>query len=476
MNHCKSVFYLIILLTMAQMTGGCARSLQIEGWENWNAASQSLFPAEQWKQYETPEEAGWSSEKLSAIQEMTDKAGSAAVMVIYNGAILTQWGEIDRRFMSHSVRKSLLSALYGIGVDEGHIDIDETIGSIGIDDISPLTEIEKSAKVSDLLKSRSGVYLPAASETRSSKENRPGRGSHKPGTHWYYNNWDFNTLATIYNKKAPDDLFKAFETQIADPLQMQDFELYHTYYHLEPKNSRHPAYPFRTSARDLARFGLLYLNEGRWKNEQIVPSEWVQESTETYSTLRNGGYGYMWWTTPETSQLGKLGTYAAFGYGGHVVYVVPGANLVFVHRANTYEGKRKHVNNQFIKNVLLEVLKARTGSPQLTPKLITLNNPEIEAPSHTLSKAQTSGLVGEYVKGGFVVTVREVDQQLKVTSSHWGAYFLFPKTATEFEVEDAKKRVEFELDTTGRATAIRIWFNPDEPYEMHRVGNDNPEQ
>jgi CubicO group peptidase (beta-lactamase class C family) len=130
--------------------------------------------------------------------------------------------------MCHSIRKSLLSALYGIAVEKGDIDIDETIGSIGIDDTSPLTETEKSARVSDLLKARSGVYLPAAYETSSMKEDRPQRGSHEPGTHWYCNNWDFNTLATIYNRKTSNDLFKAFENQIAVPTQMQDFELRET--------------------------------------------------------------------------------------------------------------------------------------------------------------------------------------------------------------------------------------------------------
>ena len=472
MNRSKSVFYLIILLTMAQMTGGCARSLQTEGWTNWNAASPSLLPAEQWKQYETPEEAGWSSEKLSAVKEMSEKAESAAVMIIYNGAILTQWGQTDRRFMCHSVRKSLLSALYGIAVEEGDIDIDETLGSIGIDDISPLTEIEKSAKVSDLLKSRSGIYLPAAYETSSAKENRPNRGSHKPGAHWYYNNWDFNTLATIYNKKAPDDLFKAFEKQFADPLEMQDFELRHTYYHLEPKNSRHPAYPFRMSARDLARFGLLFLNEGRWKKNQVVPTDWVHESTQSYFTYANGGYGgygYLWWTTPKYSRLGKLGTYAALGYGGHALYVVPGANLVFVHRANTYEGRQKHVDFQFIRNILLEVLKARTGPPLSAPKLITVNNSQINVQDQILSKVQTFGLIGKYSKDGHVVTVRELDGRLETTSPRWGSYLLLARTATEFEAEDIQKRVEFDLDANGIATTIRIWFRQDEPYEMYRV-------
>lgn len=257
---------------------------------------------------------------------------------------------------------------------------------------------------------------------------------------------------------------------------MQDFELRHTYYRLEPKNSRHPAYPFRMSARDLARFGLLFLNEGRWKNKRIVPAEWVHESTETYSTNSKGGYGYMWWTTPEHSRLGKLGIYAAFGYGGHAVYVIPGANLVFVHRANTYEGRQKHVSYQFIQNILLKVLKARIGSPRLTPKLMTLENPQADILAPILSKAQTSGLTGKYIKDGFSVTVRELDSGLEITSPYWGNYFLFPKTDTEFEVEDAKKRVEFVLDTTGTATAIKIWFNPDKTYEMLKIDNDNPEQ
>ena len=458
------------------MASGHAQALKTQDWANWNVTSQAVFPQESWSRYETPEEAGWSADKLSAVQSLSDRAGSAAVMVIFNGAILAQWGETSRRYMCHSIRKSLLSALYGIAVEKGAIDIDETIGSIGIDDISPLTETEKSAQVSDLLKARSGVYLPAAYETSSMKKDRPQRGSHKPGTHWYYNNWDFNTLATIYNRKTSSDLFQAFENQIAVPTQMQDFELRHTYYHLEAENSRHAAYPFRMSARDLARVGLLFLNEGRWKKNQIVPADWVRASTQPHSTFSTGGYGFMWWTVPPMGRLGKLGTYAAAGFGGHRVYVVPGANLVFVHRANTYEGRRRHVNSVAIQNMLLEVLKARTGPPKPDPKLITVNKPRTATPGQTLTKAKILPLTGRYTSGDDVVTVRELDSRLEITNPHWGSYFLLPRTATEFVVEDAQKRIEFELDATGRATTLRIWFIPDEPYEMRRVGDDKLEK
>jgi CubicO group peptidase (beta-lactamase class C family) len=119
---------------------------------------------------------------------------------------------------------------------------------------------------------------------------------------------------------------------------MQDFDLRHTNYHFEPENSRHPSYPFRMSARDLARFGLLFLNDGKWNSGQIIPSEWVRESTRSYSETSVGGYGYMWWT--ESGSLGELGTYVALGNLGHAIYVIPAARLVFVHRVDSYQRKR----------------------------------------------------------------------------------------------------------------------------------------
>jgi CubicO group peptidase (beta-lactamase class C family) len=87
------------------------------------------------------------------------------------------------------VRKSLLSALVGIGVAEGRIRLGETIGALGIDDRDPgLTETEKEATIRDLLMARSGIYHPAAYEAPDMKARRQQRGSHPPGSFWYYNN------------------------------------------------------------------------------------------------------------------------------------------------------------------------------------------------------------------------------------------------------------------------------------------------
>ena len=78
----------------------------------------------------------------------------------------------------------------------------------------------------------------------------------------------------------------------------------------------HPAYAMLLSARDLARFGLLYLNDGEWAGKQVVPSSWVEESTKRWSDASYGlGYGYMWWQLPSVLGLGGDG-FAALGLMG----------------------------------------------------------------------------------------------------------------------------------------------------------------
>ncbi|MDX1409770.1 MAG: serine hydrolase, partial [Saprospiraceae bacterium] len=255
--------------------------------------------AQPWMQYATPEEAGWSGDLIEEAWEFADEIGSAAFMLIYDGKVVAQHGDITRRFMCHSVRKSLLSALYGIYVGNGAINLDRTLADLGVDDVHQLTEQEKSATIRDMLKARSGVFHPAAYETEAMKLSRPARGSHPPNTFWYYNNWDFNTSCAILMQHTGKDFFKDFKEKIADPVGMQDFRLSDTYYHLEAEHSQYPAYPFRMSARDLARIGQLFLQQGEWNGQQLLPADWIEESTTPYSynTRREGqGYAYMWWT------------------------------------------------------------------------------------------------------------------------------------------------------------------------------------
>jgi CubicO group peptidase (beta-lactamase class C family) len=308
--------------------------------------AQQRYPKETWEHAGKPEDLGYSSERLDRAREFAEGLNTAAVVIVVDGAILDQWGEVTTKFIVHSIRKSFLSALYGNYVKNGTIDLDATMKDLGIDDKEPsLTEREKTATVRDLLKARSGIYHDAASESPGMKALKPRRNSHKPGTFWYYNNWDFNALGTIFEQLTQKNIYAAFKEDIADPIQMENYIPEDGTKSGIPESS-HQAYHFRMTARDMARFGLLMLRKGKWNGKQVIPEDWVEESTQSHSDAGLYGsdaYGYMWWVAEDGHKYKhmpgvnlKEGTYSARGYGGHYIFVIPDRDMVVVHRVNTY--------------------------------------------------------------------------------------------------------------------------------------------
>ncbi len=315
-------------------------------------AGTEVFPEEEWEWAESPEALGWSAEKLAAAGSYAERIGTAALMIVEDGIVIDTWGDIDRNYRCHSMRKSLLSALYGIYVGEGSIDLSDTLEDLGIDDKTPLTPIEKQATVADLLTAQSGVYIPAAGEAQSMIDERPERGSHLPGTFWYYNNWDFNALGTIFDQETGvSNIFAAFQDRVADPIGMQDFDPALFYYKRE-RCSIHPYYGFEMSTRDLARFGLLFLRAGRWSDQQIISADWIHESTTSQVEISpDRGYGYMWWTGAGGELFPGVRVeppcYYAWGYRGHFVVVLPYRDLVIVHRVDTWNSTGEVTREEF---------------------------------------------------------------------------------------------------------------------------------
>jgi len=308
--------------------------------------SEQRVPGATWERVADPSALGYSADGLAAAEAFTAETATAAVVVVVGGVILAEWGEVDRKFMTHSTRKSFLSALYGKYVESGAIDPDRTLGDCGIDDEPPLTDLEKTATIRDCLKSRSGIYHDALYETPRMQELKPARGSHKPGTYWYYNNWDFNVLGTVFEQLTGNKVFEALKSDIAAPIGMESFEVSDGEY-VRGDASVHAAYPFKITARDMARFGLLMLRGGDWAGTRVIPEGWVRESTRYHSdaTLYScDGYGYMWWVARSCNkhphypnvQLPE-GTYSARGYRGHYILVIPDRDMVVVHRVDTFE-------------------------------------------------------------------------------------------------------------------------------------------
>lgn len=294
-------------------------------------------PAQRWELVADPAELGWSVEGLAAAKREAQTVGSSAVMVVHDGRLIAAWGNTTGRWYVASMRKSLLSLLYGELVASGEVNLDATLKDLNIDDVTPLSDLEKQARVKDLLTSTSGVYLPSA----ASDVNLPPRGSTSPGSQFVYNNWGFNAAATIFNQVRPaGDLYSAFEDRVARPLGFEDFARSRDGRYERIPESVHPAYHFDMTARDLARVGLLVARKGRWGDVQVLEEKWLADSTgpkvETGELEGSMGYGYMWWVCTEGSQLAALGmpvgTVFANGNLNQFIAVVPSHQLVIVHR------------------------------------------------------------------------------------------------------------------------------------------------
>ena len=410
-----------------------------------SSAQTPRVPGDDWMRYADPAEAGWSSEKLAEAKAYWDTIGSAAWVVVENGVVVVAWGDYERRYMCHSVRKSFMSGLYGLHVDAGTIDTEKTLADLGIDDEPKLTEVEKRARIEDLLRARSGVYKLAAYEPPQNP--KPERGTYEPETFWCYNNFDFNTLCTIFEQETGKRVFEEFDARFARPLGMQDFRVRDGYYHYELDKSIHPAYPFRLSARDCARYGLLFLNEGAWGDERILSEEWVRRSTTSYSDTGGGGggYGYMWWTFDDPSS--DIRGYRASGVGGQSIVVIPSRGLVMVNRTDTYMGR--NVGSTARLRLIAMTIDAQAGAaPTDAPRLVALESSHASIPKR--ESERLARYVGTYEAGGEDVEIRVEEGVLVLELPAGGAFALAPVLEGEndgkgdvFLIEDIELHVLF---------------------------------
>lgn len=268
---------------------------------------------------------------------------STALAILHHGHPVGVWGDVARKSSVASVRKSLLNLMFGIAAERGQVDLGATLADLGIDDIGRLTEREKGATLRELLMARSGVYHPSVYDTA---KDRPERGAYAPGEHWFYNNWDFNVLGTIFSAVTGETVPEAFGAMLAEPLQMEDYADGDIRF-LHGQESVHPVYKMRLSARDLARIGLMILNKGRWHDRQVVPESWLEVSFRPFSRIGEGRHFGMLWALTEANAPGDpiaidIPVVYAAGFGGQYVVVAPDRNLVVVHRAADVDNGISH--------------------------------------------------------------------------------------------------------------------------------------
>lgn len=295
------------------------------------------------------ESLGCDPQGLDDVFAYVGTLSTDALVIVTEGRTLGAYGKIEKPFHVHSIRKVFLSALIGrhTGAGPGRIALAATLQELTIDDSpQPLSPLQGTATVRHLLKSVSGVNHPAAAEAglTAEKNRRLGVGENLPGKVWAYNNWDYNVLTTIFEKRTGMSMAEAFDVGLAQPLAMQDYVREDVFYLEAPKRSRHRAAMFRMSARDLARFGQLYLDKGAFEGRRILPGSWIERIYREAVDTGDGGlrsrHGYLWWIPDAESGLPEL-SFWAWGFGQQALLVVPEWRSVIVHLSDTTEFSRR---------------------------------------------------------------------------------------------------------------------------------------
>lgn len=300
------------------------------------------------KKYNTLKGTGFKKESMETLTKyLQDSSETTGMVVLYKGKVIYEYGDIEEVSYIASCRKSVLSMLYGKYVFNGIIDLEENIGSIGIDEDDGLLSIEKEATVDHIITSRSGVFH-VPSNGGYDEEHILKRGSVKPGEYFVYNNWDFNVAGAILEMKTGNSVYEEIEEQLAIPLGFQDWNIKNQKRKVNTNKSRYSAYHIYISTRDMAKIGQLMFNKGQWQGKQLIPEEWIQKTITAVTPVdtvnkRRGkdktstlqfSYGYMWWLIDHFEGYQQLeGGYSASGYGGQFISIFPQEDLVIAHKA-----------------------------------------------------------------------------------------------------------------------------------------------
>jgi len=286
----------------------------------------------------------WAFERPSTEQT------TISLLVVHEGRIVHEryapGFDMTTRTRTWSTAKSLATTLIGMLVDDGRLALDEPLGFDWLPDLrSAATDPRKDITLRHVLNMSSGLqpidnnrleyatgsglsYWAGASSVVGARSRGLVR---EPGTYWDYENYD--TLLAVYAMKQALGGERAYaefpRRALLDKIGMRntlvstdrfgDFILSSQVY---------------TNARDLARFGMLYLNDGVWNGERLLSEDWIEfVRTPAPSTQNRGNfYGGQWWLVPDDRQDVPADAYSTSGNRGQYTIVVPSHEIVIVRR------------------------------------------------------------------------------------------------------------------------------------------------
>ena len=288
-------------------------------------------------EFDIPENRGMNSEILSQLHTAAAKTDINAIVTTKNGVIIDEYykDEYDETsvFRLASCSKSFTGALIGIAIEQGYISgveakLSEFLPKIG--------NGKQEITIKHLLTNTSGIEWYEWSGGTSFREFTRSENwveyvlekpmVAQPGTYFSYTTGGSHLLAAALEKATGKTAFEFGKENLFEPLGMDSVE-----WRSDPQGITDGGNGISMTVRDAAKFGQLYLNAGKWRDEQIISADWVEDSIITQDAGpggRSGTYGYQWWLRPFGAA--EYDTYYAMGHGGQFIFVVPELELVTV--------------------------------------------------------------------------------------------------------------------------------------------------
>lgn len=276
----------------------------------------------------------------------------------YNGSSITDSNNVA------SVSKSILSALIGIAMNQGHIlSAEEPIATYLPDYFENITDPQTRAlTIRDLLTMSHGWAWTENISDRALNRSEDWVADilalpivDEPGTFFNYSTGASHVLSAVLTEATGMSTCEYAHTYLFEPMGIEA-----EFWGVDPQGYFTGGHSVSLTAREIAQFGLLFLNEGNWNGHQLVPGWWVVASTSPRIEIGNNyaGYGYYWWLNRIS---GGYDMYSALGAGGQLLHVIPELDVVMVithsFRGNIRDFEEEAESYDFIRNYLIPAIE-----------------------------------------------------------------------------------------------------------------------
>ena len=348
--------------------------------------------------YASPESKGVSSQGIRNFLQAAAASGIGwhSFVLVRHGHIISEgwWKPFEPQFKHtlYSLSKSFTSTAIGLLVKEGKLRIDLPVISFFPDEL-PAAQSDnlKKMQVRSLLTMNTGHADDTMPKLREG--NKPWTTTfleqpvqYAPGTHFLYNTGATYMLGAIVHKLTGQTLEEYLTPRLFKPLDITEHD-----WETSPQGLNTAGYGLRVKTGDIAKFGQLYLQQGRWNGKEILPQSWVHEATSKQTTSQEGdgdwsqGYGYQFWRC-------KPGFYRGDGAYGQYCIVMPEQDAVLAVTSESWD-MQKSMTTAW--ETLLPAMQ--TGSLPENPATWNALKSDLKSLVLPVAKgAATSALSGQY--------------------------------------------------------------------------------